>query len=398
MAFDYYSPVTINAGQVPSAQTDFPVLISVTDARFKSVANGGHVKNSSGFDIRPYADSTLLTAIIGYELERYNGSTGEVIMWVKRSSVSDGLITYLAYGDASITTDGSSTTTWSNNFISVYHLKDGTTLSVADSLGTNNGINHGVTAVTGQVDGGGGFASVSNQYIDIGNTINPAAITFSAWVKATSFPFDYNPPISRFNSTNIRAELFAKSNGKLAIFFGNGSTILGYDGTGSHTLSTSTWYYLVAAYDSSAGTTAYVNASSDRTQAASGTLSTTPAVSIIGRQAGNNRYWDGVLDECRIASVARSADWVTTEYNNQSSTSTFETLGDEVSTTPIPPTPPEPIIVIPEERNVGGARGWKKRLLDEKLWMDKQDEMLLKIANEDDLEVVHVLTDFLSRV
>ncbi len=53
---------------------------------------------------------------------------------------------------------------------------------------------------------------------------------------------------------------------------------------------------------------------------------------------------------------------------------------------------------VPEDEHRGAAKGWKKRLLDEKLWMDKQDEMLLKIANEDDLEVVHVLTDFLSRV
>ncbi len=53
---------------------------------------------------------------------------------------------------------------------------------------------------------------------------------------------------------------------------------------------------------------------------------------------------------------------------------------------------------VPDEDHRGAARGWKKRLLDEKLWMDKQDEMFFKIANEDDLEVVHVLTDFLSRV
>ncbi len=52
---------------------------------------------------------------------------------------------------------------------------------------------------------------------------------------------------------------------------------------------------------------------------------------------------------------------------------------------------------VPEDEHRGAAKGWKKRLLDEKLWMDKQDEMFLKIANEDDLEVVHVLTDFLSR-
>src|SRR5678815_5698623 len=82
-AFGYSIPVTINSGQVPSTQTDFPVLVNFTDARFKTVGNGGHVQNSSGFDIRPYSDAALTTAITGYELERYNASTGEVVMWVK---------------------------------------------------------------------------------------------------------------------------------------------------------------------------------------------------------------------------------------------------------------------------------------------------------------------------
>ncbi len=166
MAFDYYSPVVINPGQVPSAQTDFPVLISVTDARFKTVANGGHVKNANGYDIRPYSDATLLTAITGYELERYNASTGEVIMNVKRSSVVDGLVTYLGYGDSSLNTNASSPTTWSNSFANVFHLGDGTILSVADSLGGLGGSNLGATATVGQIDGGAAFISASHQYID----------------------------------------------------------------------------------------------------------------------------------------------------------------------------------------------------------------------------------------
>src|SRR5712672_1833507 len=129
MAFSYYSPISINAAQVPSTQTDFPVLVSVTDARFKTVAYSGHVQNSSGFDIRPYTDSTLVTAITGYELERYNASTGEVIMWVKVSSLTSSSTPFvLAYGDSGISTDGSSTTTWSNSFIGVYHMKEGTPL------------------------------------------------------------------------------------------------------------------------------------------------------------------------------------------------------------------------------------------------------------------------------
>ena len=163
-AFGYYSPISVNSSQVPSTQTDFPVLVSVTDTRFKTVGNGGHVQNSSGFDIRPYTDSTLTTAITGYELERYNASTGEVVMWVKVSSLSSSTTPFvLAYGDSGISTDGSSTTTWSNSFLGVYHLADGTTLNVNSSTGSNNGANHSATAASGQIDGAGAFASASTQ-------------------------------------------------------------------------------------------------------------------------------------------------------------------------------------------------------------------------------------------
>src|SRR6185436_8619340 len=108
---------------------------------------------------------------------------------VKVSSLSSSTTPFvLAYGDSGITTDGSSTTTWSNSFVHVYHLKDGTTLSVADALGTSNGTNNSATAATGKIDGGSGHVAASNQYIDSNDTSVSNAVTVSAWVNATTFP------------------------------------------------------------------------------------------------------------------------------------------------------------------------------------------------------------------
>src|SRR5882724_10595290 len=80
----YYSPVTVNSGQVPSTQTDYPVRIFQTNARFKTVGNGGHVQNANGYDIRPYSDTGCSSAITGYELAFYDGAAGTVEMYVKR--------------------------------------------------------------------------------------------------------------------------------------------------------------------------------------------------------------------------------------------------------------------------------------------------------------------------
>ncbi len=334
-AFGYYSPISINSAQVPSTQTDFPVLVNVTDARFKTVANSGHVQNSSGFDIRPYTDSTLTTAITGYELERYNASTGEVVMWVKVSSVTSSSTPFvLAYGDSGISTDGSSTTTWSNSFLGVYHFPDGTTLGFNSSTGSNNGSGSGVpTATTGQIDGAANLAAASSTFVSVGNGMNPVAMTASAWVNATSFSNAYNAIYSRNNGNEFFAFL-VKSNGKVACYAQRTSgTQAAYDGTGSHTLSSSTWYYMTMTYSNAAGLVGYVNAASDGTHAGGFDQNTTAVSAEIGNDPTAAQYWNGKLDEVRVASVARAQDWITTEYNNQSAPGTFETLGTEVALT-----------------------------------------------------------------
>src|SRR5207302_9277285 len=100
--------MTVNHTLVPSAQSNFTVLVSVTDATLKTVANGGHVANANGYDIGFYTDSGGSTKL-KWEVERYDGTTGNLIAWVKIPSVSSSSDTvfYLMYGDSSINTDQS---------------------------------------------------------------------------------------------------------------------------------------------------------------------------------------------------------------------------------------------------------------------------------------------------
>lgn len=332
MAQAYYSPISINAAQVPSTQSDFPVLVSQTDNRFKTVGNGGHVANSNGYDIRPYSD-TALTSSLSYELERYNGTTGEVVMWVKVASLSSSTTPiYIGYGDTSLTTDGSSTSTWSNNFSAVYHLKDGTTLTFTDSSpnGRNGTATNTPTATSGQIDGAGSFVAASDQYVTLssGNPHSTPSMTLSAWVNATSFPNSYNVIVMMNSSNNPFDVIEVKSNGKLAV----GSQSSSYDGTGSNTLSTGTWYYIVGTMGGAGvGIKGYVNGSLDGSNGTNASLTGSPVSPVIAKDSVNGRQWNGKIDEVRFASVVRSADWITTEYNNQNAPGTFETLGTEVA-------------------------------------------------------------------
>src|SRR4051812_6202124 len=181
----FYRSLTIDHTQVLSTQANFPVLVSFTDTTFKTTANGGHVAATNAFT---FSTDSAGTSLLSWEVERYDATTGEIVAWVKIASVSSvsDTVFYLRYGSAILTDQSDPTNVWTNSYLGVYHLKDGTTLSVLDSLNSNNGTNHSATATTGQIDGGGGFASASSQYIDFGTGINPAAITLSIWAKATT--------------------------------------------------------------------------------------------------------------------------------------------------------------------------------------------------------------------
>jgi hypothetical protein len=47
-------------------------------------------------------------------------------------------------------------------------------------------------------------------------------------------------------------------------------------------------------------------------------------------QFNGNRYWDGILDEARVMTGARSADWVKLDYTTQRPAQTTVTYGTTV--------------------------------------------------------------------
>jgi hypothetical protein len=55
----------------------------------------------------------------------------------------------------------------------------------------------------------------------------------------------------------------------------------------------------------------------------------------LGNNPVTTKPLDGILDEARISSAARDINWLTTEYNNMNSPTTFYTLGDETPATAV---------------------------------------------------------------
>src|SRR6266705_3801234 len=250
----------------------------------------------------------------------------------------------MCYGNSSITTDQSNqTAVWDANYKGVWHLPNGTSLTANDS--TSNGVNGTITstgAATGQIDGSGSFDGSSSK-IDMGNASaldGMTALTISVWIKPTSLTGANRILTKWMGSILVGTKLGAGDVLRLAVQKTGGGLSI-FDSPTS-TLTTGNWQHLVVTWSqpntvtiSVNGTAKTVTITQDQNVTGIGPSSTVVQIGYSTDGAGNN--FDGLIDEVRMSNVVRSADWTKTEYNNQSSPSTFYTVssangGDQVGT------------------------------------------------------------------
>lgn len=124
--YKYRKPITIDQTQVSGTSnlTDFPVVISETDADLADSANGGNVQSSNGYDIRfELSDGTKLD----HEIEKYVNTTGELVAHVRIPSLSATADTeiYMYYGNPDVaTTEENAVGVWESSYKAVYHLSN----------------------------------------------------------------------------------------------------------------------------------------------------------------------------------------------------------------------------------------------------------------------------------
>src|SRR6185437_15315247 len=340
--FIYRRSVTIDGSQVPSTQTNFPVLFAGTHSYLKTVANGGLVQNSSGYDLVFASDSTCSNGFLAFEIETYDATTGTINAWINVPILNGGAGTtyWLCYGNSSISTSQENAgLTWNSHYQGVWHLKDGTTLSLADStIHGNTATNHSTTATTGEVDGGLAAVAASTEYLDFGSdaSIDRASpVSIEAWAKFTgTFTNGVSPRVlASMNAAGTQGQDFYLSANDASP--ANTFTCRGANGglitvAGNSSASTNTWYHIVCTYwDDANGFQVYVNGSGT-TAGPTGPYANDGSTNVnLGRFTATptGTYWTGSIDEVRIADTPWSADWVKAEYNIISSFSTCCTVG-----------------------------------------------------------------------
>ncbi|MEO1053939.1 MAG: DUF2341 domain-containing protein [Bacteroidota bacterium] len=328
--------ITIDADQVcgGSALTDFPMLFSFTSGDFRTVANGGSMQNVNGYDIAFTAADGATQ--LDHQLENYDPSTGEVVAWVRIPSLSNTTDTeiFIYYGDPSVTADQSVSSTWDTDFAAIWHLDN----SLEDgTVNDQDGANNGSTDAEGFI-GRGRFFDGVDDHITVthvnGSSIDITGnqVTLEAWVKAPANTRD-SPFIIKSAAVNQERYMLGIDGGTNLVN-SRVTTDAGHFRDDSSPVNVDDWTHVVFVYDGTIPGAAgldrkfvYVNGALFDQYDATGSILTTPADLLIGRRAiGDDRFFEGTLDELRVSTTARSADWICTEFNNQSSPNTFYTV------------------------------------------------------------------------
>jgi RHS repeat-associated protein len=337
--YQYSQTITLSHAQVPNTdQTNFPVLISGTYPYLATVANGGQVQNSNGYDIIFTSDAAGQNQL-DHEIDSYNPLSGAVNFWVRIPTLSHttDTVIYLFYGNPSITTSQENKAgVWQNNYTGVWHFSN-----ALDSLGANNGtVNSGVSFQSGQIGQAAVFAGNSSSYITFPNVMSlstSSTLTESVWVNAASVPVYSREDAELGSTSNYGQFVFSfQLNGS---GFSAGPAQGGVADqliTGAPSITAGSWHYLTLVLNS--GNFAFYQ---DGVQIGSQAYnSTTSAAStnndgwILGEvmYQGTSYYpMEGAIDNATVSSVVRSSDWIATEYANESAPWNFYTVGGVTS-------------------------------------------------------------------
>lgn len=334
--WSFWKKITIDHTNVEADLENFPVLISITDTDVRDNAQ------ADGDDILFAAQDGVTK--LSHEIESYDSTTGDIVAWVEVPALSATQDTdiYMYYGNSSAGNQQDIAGTWDNGFLSVWHLDeapdDGVANGHEDSADGNHGTAQnfqdgggGTTAATGQINGADDFAGgeSAGDYVDLGSmdvSEDIETLTISAWFNADQLS-DWRL-LSKASSTAVADHFWALSTNSTnlrAHLKTDGTTDLLEDAGG--TLAAGTWYLGSVVYDGST-LKLFVDGDEVESAAKTGAVDRDNAVDAwIGGNPSNTDFWDGRLDEVRVATAARSEAWLKTEYVNQSDPAGFITVG-----------------------------------------------------------------------
>ena len=332
--WDYCREITIDPSKIDNNLPNFPVAVMLSSSNFDYTK-----AQEDGADIR-FTQSDGET-LIDFEREIHSISTDSYVYHVEIPTVSSSAAAsttfYMYYGNSGASDAAATSTVWDSNFTLVTHMKDDPDASsITDSTINNN--DGTKTNVPLEVDGKIGKAqdfTGSNDYVTITAT-SSLNITVSMWIKmseamsgiALSKTIITDPWLEyRGLITNAAGDPF-----QCQVVNDSGTSYVS-DAAGS--LETDTWTHLTMTFDGST-LKQYQNGSQISTKDVSGTVRDLNAPIYFGiHRPTDQNNWNGMMDEVRISSIARSAAWIKASYNSEND-SLLSYGSEQTSEPPVP--------------------------------------------------------------
>ncbi|MFX0121958.1 MAG: DUF2341 domain-containing protein, partial [Candidatus Hodarchaeota archaeon] len=343
LKYIFRKEITIDSTKVSgSSLSNFPVLIDLEDSDLHDPHN-----------VRPDGDDILFCDATGakldHEIELFdqvgNGTHAHLVAWVRIPALSGSNDTqiFMYFGYPAASSQESPTNVWDRNYVSVWHLNEATggSNAIKDSTANDNDgtdYNSPTFGQTGKISSAIEFDG-TNQYIELPNSATLENITEGDYTYEVWFYADQVPPGTDPSANDKRYAAFIKNDPHGGIYYDHDMTFTiehWLDGPTqtvaiSNTYDPQSYYHLVGVVSKTDGyTKLYVNGNLENTDTwTAGTdawdyYTKTLKIGIANPGAAIYRWClDGKLDEMRVSDTTRSADWISTEYNNQNDPDTF---------------------------------------------------------------------------
>ena len=233
---------------------------------------------------------------------------------------------------------------WDRSYTGVYGMGDaGRALVDASSSDILGAVPGTVTDATGIVGTAKGFAEANKTYYTVGM---PQEIpnyylgsTMECWFKVAAFPSSDNRPMVAFYPTagmyNMGIVFRMRSSGKISANMGYSSSN-GGDNYGTELTSAvaeaGVWHHAMVTFATDRTLTLYLDGARAGSTVRSKPRFPTDAIlnshTVLIGSGGDNGNWrtlyfDGILDEVRLSTIARPADYAAAVYKNLADTADF---------------------------------------------------------------------------
>jgi hypothetical protein len=341
--FEYRRLLTIDKDQVgldnnPGTLSDYPVLVHLTGNWLKTTivdSVNGRIEDANGLDILFRYDGGSCTSgrpcdALDFEIEKYDGTNGELIAWVRIPSLSKSADTdfYIYYGNACVTDDSQNATgVWDANYKGVWHLKEDPEAAAPQFLDSTSNPNDGTAntlatanQVAGQIDGSLEFDDSNERHVSVSDHSSlqlSTNIAVSAWVNTSDAETDTGVIVNKWSSgTSARNYWLGKlDQNSIAFFVDDTQSIT----AGLSLINDGAWHHVTGVADvANSLLRIYVDGVEKTTASYSGTSRTGTNQLHIGHGSGENiQEFEGIIDEVRVSNIARTADWIQTDYYSQ---------------------------------------------------------------------------------